>query len=406
MLNNNNFISIGHASLLKRAHILRLLCTNEDMSRVALAQKAGLTKTTLSNIISELIQADIVCERPDGGIQPAGAGRRPVYLDLSATSPLAVGILLNRKGCRLLFTDLKLKVVAKDRFKVPEDISSDELCDLISEHFRMLKEKCGRPLIAVGIATPGPIDSVRGVILNPDHFYGLRDVEICKMLSDRLGYECHLISDSSAGALCENLYGIGKKVNHFIFVNISRGIGAGIVVDGQIHRGSDGIAGELGHTSINFSGPPCICGNRGCLEQYANEENVIARIRELCLYSGDASFPPDKEITWWQIQEAAANGNGPALAALDEFCEYLSFALGNAINTFDLSAVIVGGDQEGYNDVIKTMLQNKLSGRVAASYFRDVRVYNAYYGSDAISVGSVSNVISKVFNGEINILRQ
>ncbi|MCJ7510175.1 MAG: ROK family protein, partial [Dehalococcoidia bacterium] len=125
-------------------------------------------------------------------------------------------------------------------------------------------------LAAVGICCPGPCDIDAGVLSSAPNLPGWRDVPICRYLEERLGVPARLENDANAAALGEHVYGAGRGCRHLIYMPLSTGIGGGLIIDGRLYRGATGVAGELGHMTIEPDGPLCGCGNRGCLEALAS----------------------------------------------------------------------------------------------------------------------------------------
>lgn len=168
-----------------------------------------------------------------------------------------------------------------------------------------------------------------------------------------------------------------------------------------------GQSGEIGHTSINFAGPVCDCGNTGCLELYANMKNMNNKIQKLkSIYpSSDYLSINKEEYTWKEIVDAPNMLDYYAVSALDEFCEYISYALANTLNLLDINHILVGYDSDSPGNMLENMLSAKLNSRVLVARYRDVKVEKSTFGGNAPLIGSIALITDKIFRGEIEFLR-
>lgn len=131
-------------------------------------------------------------------------------------------------------------------------------------------------LRGLGIASPGAVDSARGIVPGAPQLPGWRDVPLARLMEERVGLAARLENDATAAALGEHRYGAGRGSRYMLYLTVSTGIGGGIIIDGEMYAGKSGAAGELGHVVIDMNGPPCGCGARGCLEALASG-TAIAR---------------------------------------------------------------------------------------------------------------------------------
>ena len=391
-----------------RALALKLISTGQCISRVNLARNMHLTKTTLGNIVSDLIANNIIQEYvspPSSTDSDAIPGRKPIVLDLSPRSPLIMGMLIKRNLLSAILADLKGRVLRQIDHEYRE-MDQDTLIRTLYSLYEQLRDQQERNIIAIGVSSLGPVDTVNHKLLNPANFWGIHDLDIPNILSSYTGLPTFLIHDSSAGALAEKIYSeTAQSLDNFLYLHIMNGIGAGYILKGQLYDGDSGHSGELGHTSINFTGPKCTCGNQGCLELYANLESMnrhIDRLRRI--YRGSTSlkrFPAN--YSWNEIMAACASGDFLASAAIDEFCEYLSYALRNAINLLDITHIIVGYDSPLPTAAVENALSAKLN---SGSYFHEhnIQVIKSHFGSRAPLIGSIAVVTNKIFNGELNLI--
>jgi len=389
-----------------RALILKLISTEPLVSRSDLSRITGLTKTTASNIVSDLIEENIICEQTSNPTDTIGnVGRKPIFLDISKKAPCICGMLIKRGLCTAVLADFKGHIFARKDYEYNTNITSDELISILLQLFQHLKLNSNRKILAIGISSIGPVDIVTQEIVNPPNFYGIKNLPLSDIISKSTSLPAYIINDANAGALAEKIYGKVKNIENFIYLHIMNGIGAGYILQDKIYNGDVGQCGEIGHTSINFAGPVCDCGNTGCLELYANLKNMNQKIINLKKVYKKPSILSEgqSQYTWKQIIEAANASDFFATAALDEFCDYLSYALANAINLLDINHIIVGYDSKSNEDTIENMLSAKLNSSVLAAKNRNVIVTKSQFNGNAPLIGSIALITDKIFNCEISI---
>jgi glucokinase len=201
-------------------------------------------------------------------------------------------------------------------------------------------------LLAVGVAAPGPIDFEQGIVLAAPNLPGWHEVPLGVILSERLGRPTCLENDANAAALGEHRFGAGRGVQQMIYLTISTGIGGGLILNGQLYRGVDGTAGELGHIVVDERGPLDDCGMRGCLEAMASG-TAIARMAREAVEAGDSEVlgraAEVGELTSKEVHAAAEAGDPTARTILGRAAHYLSIGLANFINIFNPQLFVIGG---------------------------------------------------------------
>ena len=200
---------------------------------------------------------------------------------------------------------------------------------------------------AVGVASPGALDLVHGLVQEAPQLPGWDGVPLVEIMSKRLGIPALLENDANAAALGENRFGAGRGTRFLVYLTISTGVGGGIIIDRKVYHGVSGAAGELGHMVVWFNGPRCLCGERGCLEAIASGTGLSWRAKELV----DAGHAPDlaailrekDELDADEIADAARAGDKDAQRLFDEAGLYLGVALANYVNIFNPEMIVLGG---------------------------------------------------------------
>src|SRR5207244_10894223 len=200
---------------------------------------------------------------------------------------------------------------------------------------------------AVGVASPGALDLVHGLVQEAPQLPGWDRVPLVEIMSKRLGIPALLENDANAAALGENRFGAGRGTRFLVYLTISTGVGGGMIIDRKGYHGGSGAAGELGHMVVGFNGPRCLCGERGCLEAIASGTGLSWRAKELV----DAGHAPDlaailrekDELDADEIADAARAGDKDAQRLFDEAGLYLGVALANYVNIFNPEMIVLGG---------------------------------------------------------------
>ncbi len=361
------------------------------LSRVEITKRMGLTKMAITNIVGELILEGYLVETESE--EKAAVGRTPVLLDIGPKAPIAAGVYLSRNEVCVLLSDIKLRALYMDKAK----LENEDAASLTEKIYRLLdgafsyfhKHHPARRILGIGVSSIGPLDCEKGDILRPTGFFGIEDYPIAHLLQQRYQLPVSLHNDMDASAIAEKLYGIGRLYDGFLYLGITNGIGSGIIVNRRLYRGSGISGGEIGHMCIDFNGPVCSCGNRGCLETYANTPVVLAKMK--------AATGLDK-IDCADYETLAAD---PACdAILSDMTDKLSVALINASNLLDPQAVIIGHDGAFIPPAYLQRLEKQLNERILGAGYRNIPVIRSHFVNRAPLMGSVCLIFERLFGGE------
>ena len=329
--------------------LLKLVRAAQPISRVKLAQRLGINRSTVTDIFKPLINAGILREEPFKTASDTNRlqGRPPIGISFNSDHEFFIGVNLGVRRSQVGLTTLSGEILAETEFETPPD--ADAALKLIQ---KTINEFCvkieNRQLKVIGVSVPGPTDSARSRLLYAPHL-GWRDIEIADALRKSCGSdeEVSVIveNDAAAAALFEARLHLkntgGGLLKNFILLRSGTGIGVGLVIEGEVYRGTgvgEGIAGEFGHTTIVAGGKPCVCGNRGCWEKYASASAASS------LYTGDrANFGGEIPPRFIEIVERAEAGEIRAQRTLEKLGEYLGIGIGNVIAAFGVPHVIVSG---------------------------------------------------------------
>lgn len=382
--------------------LLQHIALGTAQTRAELARVTGLSKMTVTNLVADLVERGFLEEVPCAALPLPG--RPPVILQPGEKAPRLCGVLIRRGVCQAVLTTLSGTVLTEESIPFsPQEMDAEKLVQILEELVRRIRLAAPDTVPAIGVASPGPVDTVRGIIRNPPDFGGISDLELVQVLKQDTGLPVWLIHDANAGALAETLYGAGRTMRSFVYLHIMNGIGAGLVLNGTLFSGDCGQSCEIGHTSIRYDGPKCSCGNRGCLDLYANLAQMRRTVREKAAEHPVSPLSALPEPEWVDFLTAAKQGDGLANAALEEFCTYLSHALVNLLNSLDIANVIVGYPAPDGCTILETLLQERLNRDVIYAEYRSPKLLHSGFGNSAPLIGAAACVAERIFSGELKI---
>lgn len=362
--------------------LLRLLRAAQPISRVELARRLGVNRSTVTETFKPLIAQGVVLEVPVPSSSSAGRalGRPSLGLSFNSTRDFFVGIHIGVRGSQVGLTTLGGESLDEDDFDTPA--SFDEALGLLRSSIERLCAKVEtRRLRAIGVSVPGPTDAGRSSLLYAPHL-GWQKVSISEALrfdskgkmsadgaSDRVPVVVE--NDSTAAAVYEARLRLratsGEMPDNFVLVRSGTGIGVGLVLGGEVYRGTgkgEGIAGEFGHMTIVAGGKPCACGNRGCWERYASASSASS------LYMGDrVQLGGMNAPRFVEIVARAEAGELRAQRTLERLGEYLGIGIGNVIMGLGVPRVIVSGRVVyGWKFIeapLRSAVEQSMAGRLA-----------------------------------------
>lgn len=335
-------------------------------SRADLAARTGLTKATLSNLTEPLLANGIVVEEP---ATLAGMGRPSKPLRFHPDGPVAVGAEINVS--HLAVETLGLDGETIRRHLVPADIrdaSADEVLDRVAELIREVTP--ARPVLGVGLAVPGVVHD--GVLVRAPNLPNLVGSPLAGNLGRRLNLDVELDNEANLAALA-HLWPRHLAGEDFVHVSADVGIGAGVVINGEVYRGVSGFAGELGHVVIERDGVRCTCGSRGCVEQYAGLDVILRAAGRRRLDS---------------LAKALGTGDPKALNAVRAAGEALGVGLATLMNLFDVPTVVLGGSYAVLHEHLSAAVRSEMDTRVLAGGERHTTLVASPLGEFAVVRGA------------------
>ncbi len=366
--------------------VLKTIFDYSTISRIEIARLTSLTRTTVSDIVADLIAEGLVNEI---GMGSSSGGKSPILLSLLEDSRYLIGLDLAHNQFRGAVINLRGRVREMVTRPVNKRNASEAL-GLVFEILDRLMETTCKPLVGIGVGTPGLVNTEEGVVVSAVNL-DWENLPLAQLIHDRYHLPAFILNDSQAAAMGEFTYGKDHKTdNHLVVVNVGLGIGAGIVLNGHLFQGDGGGAGEIGHVvSVPEGGLPCRCGNYGCLETVASAQAVTKRIQVLSKQNINSQIPkPSFDINLDTIEQSFQKADPVARQVILEAGRQLGAAIAGLVGALNVQKIVLVGEMTRFGQpwleaVRETMLRSSLP-RLA----HDTRVEIGQLGENVIILGA------------------
>lgn len=389
--------SVGAGRRKTRGTVLDLIRAARTISRVELAEHSGLTAPTITYVVRELMEHGLVIEVGRGA---STGGKPPTLLQLNPRGRYAVGVQFERNTCVIVIVDLVGQPVARTSFRSTAQMPPEQALPLVAAKVEALLGTAGVErdrVLGVGLVSYGPQDWQAGVLLTPQPTADWFQYPVARRLSEILGLPVLLDNDAAAAAIGEYWLGAVDPHSTYGCVYMATGIGGGVVVAGDVYRGSSSNSVEIGHISIDVDGDECSCGNRGCVESFAGPGAVVRQAVSAADLSDRLGLDPaggDMLADFGRIATAAAGGDPAALDLIERSARYLGAAAVTMTALFDLDLVVLAGPSfAAAGPIYQSVIQDEVERRTFARRAHPVRVVPSVNGSDAAAIGGAVLVL-------------
>ncbi|MBB6673256.1 ROK family transcriptional regulator [Cohnella nanjingensis] len=376
----------GDQALIKRmntAIVLEAILREAPLSRANISELTGLNKATVSSLVQDLIDNQLVRET---GIGASSGGRKPVMLEFVATAGYAVGIDLGVNYLRGVLTDLLGTVVAERTLPLI-GVQPEEVFGILRPFIQGLIDAAPGSafgIVGIGVGVPGLVDRQGTVLYAPNMDW--RDVPLRDALNRTFGIPVMIDNEANVGAIGEMKYGIGRGVSNLVYVSVGIGIGTGLILHKELYKGASGFSGEMGHLSIEANGKPCRCGNQGCWELYASEQALLERAAEAG-YTGGLD----------ELLAAAEAGDEAVRGMFAEIGRALGVGISNIVNVFNPNAVLIGNRMSRARVWLEDAVRETVERRALNFHLRNVHLLYAELGERSAVMGAAETAIAAFF---------
>ena len=374
--------------------ILKTIYDRSEISRASIARSTRLTRTTVSTIVAELIADDLVAEI---GPVATDRGKPPILLNVPDSSRHLIGVDLANSEFRGAVLDLRGNVLFRHSLPVANR-SNQAALQLVYELVETLLAAATRPLLGIGIGTPGLMDAENGVILQAIDL-DWQNLPLRQLLEDRFRLPVYVANDSQAAALGEFIFGQRQSDSNLVVLKAGRGIGAGIVLNRQLYYGDHSGAGEIGHIVVVENGKLCRCGHFGCLETVASSRAIVEAAQ--CIAQTDATSSlhqyaaTPERITTELVHQVLQAGDAAVQQLINEAGHYLSIAIANIIGLLDVGHIVVAGSMARFGNALLEPIQTRLQQRALASLVKKSEVSISHLGQDIVVQGAAAILLSQ-----------
>jgi glucokinase-like ROK family protein len=378
--------------------VLQLIRNAKEITRAEIIRLSGLSAPTVTRIVESLVQLNLIQSE---GLGSSIGGRPPQLINFKSKENYVIGIDLGATFIRSALSNLDGEFIFE--IHVPTNLKKgfDGVMEQVSGLIEKLSERASQkslPLWGIGIAVCGMVNKNTGIV-EYSPIFGWKNVNIQEALSKYTNLKIALGNVTHLIALGELLYGVGKDYRNFICVNLGYGIGSGIIIDGKLFGGADGIAGEVGHIVMDrHNNRKGLEGVSGTLEALASGYGIADIARELAktdaasvLYSLD-----DEDIDARKVFEAAKNGDRLAGEIIENVAGYLSVSIDTLIKLFNTECIVLSGGLVQNGDLLINKIREQVTNYALSGVSRTVPIVQSGFGENAALMGSFSLILERI----------
>jgi glucokinase-like ROK family protein len=377
--------------------VLRTIYDCGQISRAELARLTQLTRATISEVVADLIRQGLVEEV---GYGATAVGRTPMLLSVVANSRQLIGIDIANGELRAAIVNLRGQLGECIRLSL-RDVDGEAIVTLLYEAVDQLVRQTSSPLLGIGIGVPGLVDTAGGGVRSAVNL-GWYNLPLRDLMQSRYELPVSIANDSHLAALAEYTFG-SHPGEHVVVLLTGRGIGAGIVLNGQIFLGDTGGAGEIGHVVVVEQGQLCRCGNTGCLETVASSRAIIERARALAAAHSDSPLHriAAQEITLEQIEQAVVADDAAARQVIAEVGRYLGIAVAHVVGILNIRRIVIAGQVTIFGAPLLHAIREEVATRTLSILAHETEIQLAQLGPDAVVLGASALLLTS----ELGLIR-
>jgi N-acetylglucosamine repressor len=387
-----------HTKEHNRILVLKTIFDHESISRADIARATSLTRTTVTEIVAALLEEKLVVEI---GVGESQGGKSPILLKLAEDSRYLLSLDLSHSEFRGAVINLRGEILATASEPVSER-GGEEALNLVYQILDRLVEAGYQPLVGIGVGTPGLVNGAEGLVIKAVNLEW-ENLPLARLLENRYGLPVYVLNDSQAAAMGEYHYGHGHLAeSNLVVINVRHGLGAGIIIQGQLFQGDGGGAGEIGHVVVQEGGSPCRCGNSGCLETVASVQAILQKVKQLGPDHPHLPKNPE-EINLEAIQQAFYAGDPQVQQIVFEAGRYTGIAIAALVGVLNIQNILLSGDMTCFGEPWLKSVQDAMSQHALSRLAKESELHVGQLGKDSILLGASAVLINKyslLFRGE------
>ncbi|WHY03399.1 ROK family protein [Neobacillus sp. DY30] len=366
-----------------KALVLQLIMEKEPISRADIAQVSGLHKATVSSLVNELLEEELIFESGPG---ESSGGRRPVILHFNKVAGYAIGVDIGVNYVLCVLTDLKGNILIENNQRVNRTPYPTILSTVQNMVQSLIDEMPGSRygVVGIGVGVPGIVNKEGSVLLAPN--LGWTNIQLKMDLEKLFQVPVIIENEANAGAFGEQQFGAGQDYQNIIYISAGIGIGVGIILNKELYQGKNGFSGELGHMIIDIDGKPCSCGSRGCWEAYASEHALLEKATTDSLES---------------MITLAEECDQTSHKLLGEIGTYLGYGINNIINTFNPDQVIIGNRLALAKQWIEQPIRTTIQKHTLTHHQKELQIDFSRLGKYSTALGVSAFVVEKFIKEEV-----
>jgi predicted NBD/HSP70 family sugar kinase len=407
LIDTNNLVTGNpyYMKQLNRSTILSMIRNLGPIPRAQIAKLTNLTPTTVTNIVSELLEEGLVLEMERG---TSKAGRKPILLELNQHAGFVLGIDIGSKKVTAIGFDLLQQQLAHIDRDLPVPLTRETFLQFIQDTVEIAIQAIVAgtdftrdKLKGIGVGMHGIVDSITGRAIYAPHLK-LDHIPIGETLSQHFEVDVKVDNDVRVMAVGEGWVGNARDINDFLSINVGYGIGSAIVIGKNLYQGHTFSAGEIAHTTVDSDGLLCTCGRYGCLQAMASGFAIMNRTVK-AIKKGEKSIIPEMvehdldKVSGKIVHEAAIQGDPLAIRILEETGHYLGVSISELVKIFNPQMVIVGGGVANADEFIFAPLKAAIEERSKQFPYTKTEVQKCAFGQDATAIGAASMILKTLF---------
>lgn len=376
---------------INRTLLLKHLRKEGMCSRVHLSNLTGLKQATVTNIMKDFIEWGLVKEV---GFLSGNKGRRSIGIEVNNDYFRVLGVRLARKHYSIGLFNLTGECIKNERVDIDSlesNVPTYIIERIIATIKKFIDENSKDKILAIGVAVPGPFIQKKNRIGLITETQGWGEINIQDEFQKKISLPVYLEHDANAGAFAY-MWDLKETYNDetLVYIAAGQGIGSGIIIDGEIYQGAIGTAGEIGHMTIDYNGPQCDCGNKGCLEKYSSS---IAYTKAV-----NGELKAEKAYTFEEIRELSKNGNEICKEKYREACKLIGYGVINLINLYNPNIIVIGDEMIKINpEVMYEEIRNVVKARIIPEVWNELSIRISEYQGDPILHGAAMIAINEIF---------